>query len=119
LIERFGSGGPYEAAIGYSRAVKAGPFVFVAGCTSPGAGAYEQTRGACAAAIAALEKAGASAADAVQTRMYVTDIALWEQVGRAHAEAFGAAPPAAAMVEVTALIDPHMLVEVEVVAFVS
>jgi len=119
LIERFGSGGPYEKAIGYSRVVKAGPFVFVAGCTSPGTGAYEQARGACAAVLAALERAGAGAADVVQTRMYVTDITRWEQVGRAHAEAFGAAPPAAAMVEVSRLIKPEMLVEVEAVAFVG
>lgn len=124
MIERFGSGGPFEAAVGYSRAVRAGPFVFVAGCTSMvdgvvagGDDAYEQMRQACANAIAALEQAGAGAADVVQTRIFVTDIARWEQVGRAHAEAFGAAPPVASMVEVSALIDPRMLVEVEVVAF--
>ncbi len=63
--------------------------------------------------------AGATTAELVQTRMYVTDIARWEEVGRAHAEAFGAAPPASAMVEVQALIDPRMLVEVEAVAHVA
>lgn len=126
MIERFGSGGPYEAAIGYSRAVKAGPFVFVAGCTAMhdgqlvgGDDAYEQMRQACANVIAALEQASATAADLVQTRMFVTDAARWEQVGRAHAEAFGAAPPASAMLEVQALIDPRMLVEVEALAFVG
>jgi enamine deaminase RidA (YjgF/YER057c/UK114 family) len=126
LIERFGSGGPFEARIGYSRVVKAGPFVFVAGCTAMRDGqlagdddAYEQMRQACANVIAALEQAGAGAADVVQTRTYVTDISRWEQVGRAHAEAFGAAPPVSAMLEVSALVDPRMLVEVEAVAFVS
>jgi enamine deaminase RidA (YjgF/YER057c/UK114 family) len=124
-VERFGSDGPWEQAVGYSRAVRAGPLVFVAGCTGVlpggelvGGGAYEQARQACANVVAALERAGASPADVVQTRMYVTDIAQWEQVGRAHAEAFGAAPPAASMVEVTGLIDPRMLIEVEAVAFV-
>jgi enamine deaminase RidA (YjgF/YER057c/UK114 family) len=125
LIERFGSGGPYEASIGYSRAVRAGPFVFVAGCTAVvdgqlvgGDDAHAQMTQACANAVAALEQAGASAADVVQTRMFVTDIGRWEQIGRAHAEAFGAAPPVSAMLEVSGLIDPRMLVEVEVVAFV-
>lgn len=124
-IERFGSGGPWERAVGYSRAVRAGPFVFVAGCTGVDGGevveggAYEQMRQACTNVLAALEQAGVSAADVVQTRMYVTDIAQWEDVGRAHAEAFGAAPPVSAMVQVTGLIDPRMVVEVEAVAFVG
>jgi enamine deaminase RidA (YjgF/YER057c/UK114 family) len=123
-VERFGSGGRWEQEVGYSRAVRAGGFVFVAGCTGvvrgevvPGA--YAQARQACANVIAALEQAGATAADVVRTRLYVTDIALWAEVGRAHAEAFGAAPPAAAMVQVAALIDPRMLVEVEATAFVA
>jgi enamine deaminase RidA (YjgF/YER057c/UK114 family) len=125
LIERFGSGGPYESAVGYSRAVRAGPFVFVAGCTGMADGVlvgigdvHAQMQQACANALAALEQAGAGAADIVQTRMYVTDITRWEQVGRAHAEAFGAHPPASAMLEVSGLIEPRMLVELEVLAFV-
>jgi enamine deaminase RidA (YjgF/YER057c/UK114 family) len=125
LIERHGSGGPYEAMVGYSRAVRAGPLVFVAGCTAIGADgevlgagdAHAQALQACRNAEAALALAGASAADVVQTRMHVTDIGRWEEVGRAHAEVFGAAPPASAMVEVAGLIDPRMLVEVEVVAY--
>lgn len=123
-IERSGSGGPYEAKVGYSRAVRAGGFVFVAGCTGVDAagevvegGAYEQMRQACSNVVAALERAGATAADVVQTRMYVTDITTWEDVGRGHAETFGAAPPVSAMVQVGALIDPRMVVEVEAVAF--
>ena len=121
MIERFGSGGPFEAKVGYSRTVKAGPFVFVAGCTGMhpdgflvGLGdAYGQMRQACENVAAALALAGAGVADVVQTRMFVTDIGLWEEVGRAHAEAFGAAPPVSAMLEVSALIDPRMVVEVE------
>jgi enamine deaminase RidA (YjgF/YER057c/UK114 family) len=127
LIERFGSGGPWERAVGYSRAVRAGPFVFVAGCTAiapdgelvGGASAYAQAVQACLNIESALGQAGASLADVVQTRMYVTDISHWEEVGRAHAEAFGAAPPVSAMVEVNALIDPRILVEIEAIAYVS
>ncbi|MDX6666085.1 MAG: hypothetical protein QOG68_2291 [Solirubrobacteraceae bacterium] len=123
-IERFGSGGPWEAAVGYSRVVRAGGFVFVAGCTGVGSGgevvgegAYEQMRQACANVEAALGQAGVTAADVVQTRIYVTDIGLWEDIGRAHAETFGAAPPVASMVEVARLIDPRLVVEIEAVAF--
>lgn len=125
-IERFGSGGRWEQAVGYSRTVRAGPLVFVAGCTGVGADgevvsedAYEQMRQACRNVAAALALAGATTADVVQTRMYVTDIGLWEAIGRGHAEAFGAAPPVASMVEVARLIDPRMVVEVEAVASVS
>ena len=125
-IERHGSGGPYEAAIGYSRTVRAGDHVHVAGCTAVGADGelvgvgdpYAQARQACENVLAALELAGASAGDVVQTRMYVTDIGDWEAVGRAHAEAFGAAPPVSAMLQVSGLIDPRMLVEIEATAFV-
>ena len=127
MIERHGSGGPWEQTVGYSRAVRAGSLVFVAGCTAVGpdgelvggASAYAQAVQACRNVGAALEQAGASSADVVQTRMYVTDISRWEEVARAHAEAFGAAPPVSAMVEVSALIDPRILVEIEAVAHVS
>ena len=125
-VERFGSGGRWEQAVGYSRAVRAGQLVLVAGCTGVlaggelvGGGAYEQAAQACRNVVAALEQAGASAADVVQTRLYVTDITQSEQVGRAHAETFGANPPVASMVQVGALIDPRMLVEIEAVAFVA
>lgn len=124
-IERFSSGGPWEEAVGYSRAVRAGNLVFVAGCTGVDAGGevvagpYAQMAQACSNVAAALALAGAGVADVVQTRIYVTDIAGWAEIGRAHAEAFGAAPPAAAMVQVTGLIDPRMVVELEAVAFVS
>jgi enamine deaminase RidA (YjgF/YER057c/UK114 family) len=125
-IQRFGSGGRWEEQVGYSRAVRAGGLVFVAGCTGvdgsgqvvPG-GTYEQARQACANVLRALDLAGARADQVVQTRMYVLDIEQWEEVGRAHAEAFGAHPPAAAMVQVSRFIAPAMVVEVEAVAFVG
>lgn len=122
-IERYGSGGSWERAVGYSRAVRAGQLVFVAGCTGVvggevvDGGAYAQMRQACRNVEAALAQAGTTLSQLVQTRMYVTDITQWEEIGRAHAEAFGAAPPVSAMVQVAALIDPRMVVEVEAVAF--
>jgi enamine deaminase RidA (YjgF/YER057c/UK114 family) len=125
-IDRFGSGGPWEEQVGYSRAVRAGDLVFVAGCTGVDAsgavvagGAYEQARQACANVLHALALTGANASQVVQTRMYVLDIEQWPEVGRAHAEAFGAHPPAAAMLQVSRFIDPAMVVEVEAVAFVG
>ncbi|CAN5717233.1 RidA family protein [soil metagenome] len=124
--QRFGSGTPWEAEVGYSRTVRAGPLVFVAGTTGTIAGAvvnpgdaYAQTTQALRNVERALSLAGASLADVVQTRLSVTDIASWQEVGRAHREAFGDHPPVTAMVEVSALIDPEMLVEVEAVAYVS
>jgi enamine deaminase RidA (YjgF/YER057c/UK114 family) len=124
MTRRYASGTAWEPVVGYSRAVAAGDFVFVSGCTSvdgaeivhagdPG----EQTRQAIRNAAAGLEALGASLADVVQTRMYVTDIALWEEVGRAHGEAFGDVRPAATMVQAAALIDPALVVEIEVVAY--
>ncbi len=121
---RFSSGTAWEPVVGYSRAVAAGDFVFVSGCTSvdgadpvhPG-DAYAQTVQAISNAAAALAGLGASIADVVQTRMYVTDISRWEEVGRAHGEAFEQVRPAATMVQVGALIDPSLLVEVAVVAY--
>src|SRR3954454_22634386 len=119
-VIRLGSGGPWEAMIGYSRVVARGDNAWVSGCTSvvdggvthPG-DAAEQTRQAIAAIATALERAGFSVADVVRTRMYVTDISRWQEVGRAHGEAFGDIRPASAMVEVSGLIDPGMLVEIE------
>ena len=124
MTRRYSSGTVWEPVVGYSRAVAAGDFVFVSGCTSvsgadfvhPG-DAYAQAAQAIRNASEALAGLGATLADVVRTRIYVTDISRWEEVGRAHAEAFGDARPATSMVQVTALIDARMLVEVEVVAY--
>jgi enamine deaminase RidA (YjgF/YER057c/UK114 family) len=124
MTRRFSSGTAWEPVVGYSRAVAAGDFVFVSGCTSVAGAqfvhagdAYAQAAQAISNAAAALAGLGADLADVVQTRMYVTDISRWEEIGRAHAEAFGAVRPAATMVQVAGLIEPGMLVEVEVVAY--
>lgn len=117
MIRRITSGGPYEDRFGYSRAVAAGPLVFVSGCTSTAEGAYRQAIEAFGVATRALAEAGASVGDVVRTRMFLTDIADAEEVGRAHRDIFGAIAPAATMVAVCALVDPQMLVEVEVVAY--
>ena len=120
---RVSSGVPFEQAVGYSRAVAAGDFIFVSGCTSIADGKVvhegdlaRQTEQALLNVSAALEQLGASLADVVQTRLYVTDISRWEEVGEAHRLAFELAPPASTMVQVAALIDPRLLVEVEAVA---
>jgi enamine deaminase RidA (YjgF/YER057c/UK114 family) len=125
-VRRLASGSPYEPVIGYSRAVVAGPWVLVAGTTGTVDGrvvgegdAYAQTVQAFRNVEAALASAGAHLADVVQTRMFVTDIARWEEVGRAHRELFGDVRPVTAMVGVAALIDPAMLVEVEAVAWLE
>ncbi|HEX6390631.1 MAG TPA: RidA family protein [Solirubrobacteraceae bacterium] len=125
-IERHGSGTEWEPVVGYSRVVRAGPHVWVSGCTATGpAGAVigetprEQMQQALANLLSALERVGASAQDVVRTRMFVTDISRWEEIGRAHGEVFGDVLPATSMVEVAALIDPRMVVEIEADAFVA
>jgi enamine deaminase RidA (YjgF/YER057c/UK114 family) len=114
----------WEPVVGYSRAVAAGDFVFVSGCTSVADGLFvhegdaeAQTTQAIANVAHALEALGVGLADVVRTRMFVTDISRWEEYGRAHGAAFGEAMPATSMVGVAALVDPRMLVEVEAVAY--
>jgi enamine deaminase RidA (YjgF/YER057c/UK114 family) len=120
------SGTAWEAAVGYSRAVRIGRTVHVSGTTATdgegrivGAGdAYAQTRQALANVEAALARAGATLKNVVRTRLFVTDIDQWQQIGRAHAEVLGDVAPACTMVQVARLNDPAMLVEIEADAVV-
>jgi enamine deaminase RidA (YjgF/YER057c/UK114 family) len=123
-VERFGSGGPWEALYGYSRVVRAGDLVLTAGCTSTvdgevtGVGdAYAQARTALEIALTALRSVDVAVTDVVRTRIYVTDRADADAVGRAHGEIFGAVRPAATMIIVAGLLHPDMLVEFDLEAY--
>jgi enamine deaminase RidA (YjgF/YER057c/UK114 family) len=113
------SGTEFESIVGYSRAVRAGPYVVVAGTTGAGDDLATQARDALRRIETALREAGATLADVVRTRMFVTDIGRWAEVAALHAEVFGGIRPVATMVEVTALISPELLIEIEVDAYVA
>lgn len=127
MRQNFSSGGPWEASVGYSRAVKVGAYIHVAGTTATdGKGGfvgigdpYAQTMQIFKNVEAVLGRAGASMADVVRTRVYMTDIKFFEQVAKAHGETFRDIRPANTMAAISALVRPEMLVEIEVDAYVG
>ena len=117
--QNISSSSPYEDTVGYSRAVRTGPFIAVSGTVGAGDDIAAQARDALKRIEAALHEAGATLSDVVRTRMYVTDISRWRELGAVHAEFFGDIRPATSMVEVSALIAPGLFVEIEADAYVA
>lgn len=122
----FTTGTSWESAVGYARAVRLGPHIYISGTTATNErgelvglnDAYQQTIQILSNIEMALNKAGALITDVVRTRVFVTDIDLWQQVGKAHGEVFANIKPASSMIEISRLIDPNMLVEIEADALI-
>ena len=124
--KNYTTGAPWEDIVGYSRAVQLGPLFEISGTTSVKDGrivhvndAYNQTKRIIEIAAEVLQMANLSLSDVIRTRIYVTDISNWDEIGRAHGESFRNIKPASTMVEVSALVDPDMLVEIEFTAYKS
>lgn len=123
----YSSGAKWEDVVGYSRAVRMGPYIEITGTVAVnennelvGEGnAYEQTRFILSKIEAVLKRAGAEMKDVVRTRMFVTDISRWEEYGRAHSEVFANIKPCTSMIEISALIDPAYLIEIEATAILN
>ncbi len=117
-IKKVATGSPWEDIVGYSRAVKIGDVIEISGTTGQGANEYEQTKAIIETAKNVLKEFDADLSNIIRTRIYCTDISQWEEIGKAHGEFFGSIKPATAMVEVSKLIAPEILVEIEFSAVV-
>ena len=117
-IKRVSSGAPWEDIVGYSRAIKIGDIIEISGTTGSGTDEYEQTKSIIKIAEKALKELGADLNNVIRTRIFCTNIENWEQIGKAHGEFFAEIRPVATMVEVSRLISPEILVEIEFSAIV-
>ena len=118
-IKKVATGAKWEDIVGYSRAIKIDNTIEISGTTAPGIDEYEQTKAIITIAEKSLKELGAELSNVIRTRMYCTNIDQWETIGKAHQEAFGKIRPVTTLVEVSRLISPEILVEIEFTAIVS